>query len=194
MAESGIVYWAYLLSRHKLMDHLVETGHMDRGVADDFLEKIFEYAKESDITEFRTSGQCAEIIRTYLKPNTTKDEYISLTEIAREQSTDVPGYVIQSWLRSRNTVEFLKIWELEHNPIFDEDAYTELVEAMRTPAFTLTPKQWIARTNAVGLITKQGKNGGTLAHPDIAIDFHMWMKPELRMNLIKAVWKNDVEG
>jgi len=55
---------------------------------------------------------------------------------------------------------------------------------MKTPSFTLTPKQWITRTNAIGLISKQGKNGGTFAHPDIACDFHMWLYPEIRLNLI----------
>lgn len=190
MGESGIVYWAYLLSKHKLMDHLVDTGHMDRNVADDFLGKLLDMTKESDITEFRLSGQCAEIIRNYLKPNALKNEYISLTEIVREQLPDVLGYVIQSWLRSRNTMEFLKIWELEHNPIFDEKECQLLLEAMKTPSLTLTPKQWITKTNAVGLISRQGRNGGTLAHPDIAVDFHMWVKPELRMNLIKAVIKS----
>jgi len=185
MGESGIAYWAYMISMQKTLKDIVEKGFIDQDEADAMSEQLFERMSEDNVAQFRASGRCAEIIRTYLKPNASKDEYISLTEIARDQSAEAPGYLIQSWMRSRNTVEFLKIWEIEHNLMLDAISCDELIGATKTPSFTLTPKQWISKTNAVGLISRQGKNGGTLAHPDIAVDFHMWMEPELRMNLVK---------
>jgi hypothetical protein len=93
--------------------------------------------------------------------------------------------VIQGWLRNRNTIEFLRIWESTNNPKFDNSECNALLEAMKAPSFTVTPKQWIIRTKAIGLVSNQGKNGGTFAYPDIAADFHMWVKPELRLALIE---------
>lgn len=96
---------------------------------------------------------------------------ISLTEIARAHSEDAPGYVIQSWLRSGNTLAFLNLWEQENNPDYSETGYEELLEKKKAASFTLTPKLWIDRTKAIGIVSKQGKAGGTFAHPMIACEF-----------------------
>lgn len=113
------------------------------------------------------------------------ESYTSLTEIARAHSEDAPGYVIQSWLRSGNTLAFLNLWEEEHNPDYDEAGYMELLEKKKAASFTLTPKLWIERTKAIGIVSKQGKSGGTFAHPMIACEFASWVAPEFKMLLLK---------
>ena len=113
------------------------------------------------------------------------DEYLSLTEIARAHSGDAPGYVIQSWLRSGNTLAFLNLWEKENNPDYLEGAYMELMDKKKAASFTLTPKLWISQTKAIGIVSKQGKSGGTLAHPVIACEFASWLTPEFKMLLLK---------
>lgn len=113
------------------------------------------------------------------------ESYVSLTEIARAHSEDAPGYVIQSWLRSGNTLAFLNLWEKEHNPDYNEAGYMELLEKKKAASFTLTPKLWINQTKAIGIISKQGKSGGTFAHPMIACEFASWVAPEFKMLLLK---------
>lgn len=112
-------------------------------------------------------------------------EYVSLTEFAHAHSKDASGYVIQSWLRSGNTLALLNLWEKENNPDYCEDAYIELVEKKKAASFTLTPKLWISRTKAIGLMSKQGKSGGTFAHPIIACEFASWLAPEFKLLLLK---------
>ena len=107
-----------------------------------------------------------------------------LTDIARQKDAASPSTVIQGWLRNRNTLEFLRIWETKHNRDFDKSQCDKLMEAVRKPSFTITVTQWISRTKAIGLIAKQGKTGGTFAHPDIALDFVMYLNPEIRADFI----------
>ena len=126
-----------------------------------------------------------EVIRQYLSFLDESNDDVSLTEIAKQYSADIPGYVIQSWMRSRNTIEFLRQWELAENPNFDQQACDELMEKAKTSSFTLTPTQWVKKTGAVGLRVKQGKGGGVMSHPDIASDFRMWLDPSLRLALVK---------
>ena len=123
-----------------------------------------------------------ETVAKYLHPS---DDYISLTEIARRFDAENPSYLIQSWLRSRNTVEFLAAWERNNNPKFNEVSFQKLVVDAKTPQFTLTPKKWIDLTNAIGITSKQGKGGGTMAHPFIACDFEMWNDTEFRYEVLK---------
>ena len=116
----------------------------------------------------------------------TQDEsYISLTKIARAHSEDAPGYVIQRWLRSENTLAFLNLWEKENNPDYSDVGYIELLEKKKTASFTLTPKLWIEQTKAIGIVSKQGNSGGTFAHPMIACEFASWIAPEFKMLLLK---------
>ncbi len=116
----------------------------------------------------------------------TQDEsYISLTEIARAHSEAVSGYVIQRWLRSENTLAFLNLWEKENNSDYRDTGYMELLEKKKTASFTLTPKLWIEETKAIGIVSKQGKSGGTFAHPMIACEFASWIAPEFKMLLLK---------
>ena len=113
------------------------------------------------------------------------ESYISLTEIARAHSEDASGYVIQRWLRSEKTLAFLNLWEKENNPDYRGSGYIELLEKKKTASFTLTPKLWIEQTKAIGIVSKQGKSGGTFAHPIIACEFASWIAPEFKMLLLK---------
>ena len=144
-----------------------------------YLDWIFELIlkDEAPIYEPKMNAYLEETVSKYLHPS---DDYISLTEIARKFDADNPSYLIQSWLRSRNTVQFLAEWERKNNPDFNEAAFQKLVVDSKTPQFTLTPKKWIDLTNAIGVTSKQGKGGGTMAHPFIACDFEMWNDAQFR--------------
>lgn len=113
------------------------------------------------------------------------ESYVSLTKITQAHSEDSPGYVIQSWLRSSNTLAFLNLQEKENNPGYSEAGYMELLERKKAASFTLTPKLWIDRTKAIGMFSKQGKSGETFAHPMIACGFASWITPEFKMLLLK---------
>lgn len=124
--------------------------------------------------------------RAFASQSKEQDEsYISLTKIAQAHNGDLPGYVIQNWLRSSNTLAFLNLWEKENNPDYSEADYMDLLEKKKTASFTLTPKLWIDRTKAIGMFSKQGKAGGTFAHPMIACEFASWVAPEFKMLLLK---------
>ncbi len=130
--------------------------------------------------------ECAGRRKSPIPHDKTQDEsYISLTEIARAHSEDAPGYVIQRWLRSENTLAFLNLREEENNPNYRDSGYIELLEKKKTASFTLTPKLWIEQTKAIGIVSKQGKSGGTFAHPMIACEFASWIAPEFKMLLLK---------
>lgn len=115
----------------------------------------------------------------------TEVQYVSLTDIAKKFSDDAPSYVIQSWMRSRNTLEFLKLWEQRHNVQFIVEGYKMLMDKLNSGTFTMTPKQWVAHTGATGISTKPGKNGGTYAHPLLVCEFMMWLDPEYKLNLLE---------
>lgn len=113
---------------------------------------------------------------------------VSLTQFAKRKNETNPGYIIQSWLRDRNTLEFLRLWEKEHNSHdFRDEAAKKLIEKTHEPSFTLTAKVWISETNAKGIESKQGSNGGTFAVEPIAVDFITWLCPERRYELIKLI-------
>ena len=93
--------------------------------------------------------------------------------------------MIQSWMRSRNTVEFLRQWENDMNAEFDDRACEELIHQGHTTSLTITPSLWIRRTHAVGVRVKQGKGGGVSAYPEIAADFHLWLDPKARLAVVR---------
>ena len=104
-----------------------------------------------------------------------------MTELSRQYSEESPGYVIQSWMRSRNTLEFLRQWENDMNKEFDDRAREELIHRGHTTSLTITPSLWIRKTHAIGMHVKQGKGGGVRAYPEIAEDFYLWLDPEARL-------------
>lgn len=117
----------------------------------------------------------------------TKDgiEYISITDIARYKNSDRTDDLIRNWLRNRNTIEFLGIWEQLNNPDFKPVEFDGFRKEAGLNSFTLTPKQWINKTAAIGLISKPGRYGGTFAQKDIAFEFASWISVEFKLYLIK---------
>ncbi len=117
----------------------------------------------------------------------TRDEidFICLTDIARYKDADATDDLIRNWLRNRNTLEFLGIWEQLNNPSFNPVEFDGFRKQAGLNSFTLTPKQWIEKTGAIGIISKAGRYGGTYAHPDIAFEFAAWISVEFKLYLIK---------
>lgn len=127
------------------------------------------HAKDTDIAVISAIGQ---------------DDYISLTDIARYRS-DEPKDVVKNWLRSKATIEFLGLWEELNNPNFKGVEFDSFRNEAGANAFTLSPKKWIEATNAIGIISKSGRYGGTYAHKDIAFEFASWVSPEFKLYIIK---------
>ncbi len=117
----------------------------------------------------------------------TRDEadYISLTDIAKYKNADASDDLIRNWLRNRNTVEFVGIWEFLNNPDFNPVEFDGIKSQAGLNSFTLTPKQWIEKTGAIGIVSKAGRYGGTYAHKDIAFEFASWISVEFKLYLIK---------
>jgi hypothetical protein len=117
----------------------------------------------------------------------TRDEtdYICLTDIAKYKNADASDDLIRNWLRNRNTIEFVGIWERLNNPNFNSVEFDGIKSKAGLNSFTLTPKQWIEATHAIGIISKAGRYGGTYAHKDIAFEFASWISVEFKLYLIK---------
>jgi hypothetical protein len=113
------------------------------------------------------------------------DDYICITDIARYKDDVRTDYIISNWLRNRNTIEFLGIWEILNNPNFKPIEFDGFKKQAGLNSFILTAKQWIKKTHAIGLISKSGRYGGTYAHKDIAFEFASWISVEFKLYLIK---------
>ncbi|MFN2926799.1 KilA-N domain-containing protein [Lachnospiraceae bacterium YH-ros2228] len=114
-----------------------------------------------------------------------KNEFISLTDIARYRSID-PRITIHNWLRGRDVVEFLGLWEILHNPDFKRIEFDTFKEEAGTNAFVFSIKDWTDKLGAIGLFTKSGRYGGGIyAHIDIAFEFASWISPEFKLYIIK---------
>lgn len=114
-----------------------------------------------------------------------EDAYISITDIAKYKNSENPTLVIGHWMRNRSTIDFLGLWEQLHNPDFKPTEFGRFKFEAGENAFTLTPKQWIEATNAIGITSKSGRYGGTYAHTDIAFEFASWISPEFKLYIIK---------
>ncbi len=113
------------------------------------------------------------------------NDYISLTDIAKYRDADNPRYIIQNWMRNKNTLAFLGVWESLHNPKFDRSKFDELLNQAGLNGFVLRPQAWIDKTHAIGITSKSGRYGGTYAHSDIAFEFASWLSPEFKLYIIK---------
>ena len=114
-----------------------------------------------------------------------EDDYISLTDIAKHKEPDRSDHVIQNWIRNRNTIEFLGTWERLNNVNFKPLEFEGFRNRAGLNSFVLTPRQWINATNAIGVVSKAGRYGGTYAHKDIAFEFASWISVEFKLYLIK---------
>lgn len=117
-------------------------------------------------------------------PNT--DDYISLTDIAKYRDPENPRFIIQNWMRNRNTVDFLGLWEELNNPNFNRVEFEAFKNEAGLNGFVLTPQKWIKHTKAIGIKSKSGRyGGGTFAHKDIAFEFASWLSPEFKLYVIQ---------
>ncbi len=113
-------------------------------------------------------------------------DYISLTDLAKFKDEERFDYIIQNWLRSKHTLEYVGTWELLYNQNFNSTEFDGFKNEAGTHSFVMTPKRWISSTNAIGIISKQGRyNSGTYAHPDIAFEFASWISAEFKLYLVQ---------
>ena len=110
-------------------------------------------------------------------------DYICLTDMVRGMDNGVA--LVEKWLRNKNTIEFLGLWETLNNPDFDANAFSEIFNVSGLNRFAISTKQWAEKTNAIGLIAQAGRYGGTYAHKDIAFEFGSWVNPTFKLYLIK---------
>lgn len=113
------------------------------------------------------------------------EDYISLTDIARYRNSQEPFAIINNWMRSRSTIEFLGLWEKLSNSNFKPLEFERFKDEAGSNYFVLSPQRWIEATQAIGIISKSGRYGGTYAHRDIAFEFASWISPEFKLYLIK---------
>ena len=114
---------------------------------------------------------------------TNEQDYISLTDMVRDIENGL--VLIEKWLRNKNTIEFLGIWEEIYNPHFNSPEFEGIKNQAGLNRFALSVKQWVNKTNSIGIIAKAGRYGGTYAHKDIAFEFASWISPKFKIFLIK---------
>ena len=123
-----------------------------------------------------------------------KDDYISLTDMVR--NIDNGLVLIEKWLRNKNTIEFIGIWEEIYNTDFNSPEFEGIKNEAGFNRFSLSVKMWITKTNAIGIVAKAGRYGGTYAHKDIAFEFASWISPKFKLFLIKEFQRlknNEIE-
>ena len=168
----------YIIAKEQYMKPLLENEIITEEVYNEVLENLyneFEVWRYSRIQnpgiEFRNKKRNTNNDLAELNPG-----YISLTELAKSKTQKSTGYTIQMWLRDSGTVDFLSIWENKHNEKF---------LPIQMKLNILTPKLWIKTTNSIGIVSRQGKNGGTYAHKEIALHFMCWLSAEMMLNVIE---------
>lgn len=113
------------------------------------------------------------------------EDYISLTDLARYADNEEPKIPIQNWMRNKDVISFLGLWEKINNNNFKGVEFDTFEKEAGSNKFRISPQKWIKETNAIGIISKSGNNGGTFAHSDIAFEFASWLSPEFKLYLIK---------
>ena len=113
------------------------------------------------------------------------EDFVCITDIARQKNSSDPNGVIANWMRNRNTIEFLGIWEQLFNPCFNPLEFEGFRKEAGLNAFTMSPSRWIESTNAKGLVAMAGRYGGTYARTDIAFEFASWISVEFKLYLVK---------
>ena len=114
-----------------------------------------------------------------------QNEYISLTDIAKYKNSEDPRFVIQNWMRNRDTIEFLGLWEILSNPNFNRVQFEAVKKDAGLNRFVMTPTKWCEEMNSIGIRSKAGRYGGSYAHSDIAFEFASWISPEFKLYIIK---------
>ena len=176
-----------------MIDRLAGKGLLDKNVVDSHRKTVYDSLDEEKLRTSQKIRSQTEIMQRYVRAMVCGD-MVSLAKIAKQYTDDSPGYVIQSWMRSRNTLEFLRQWENDMNGGFDDAACEELIHRAHTTSLTVTPSLWIRRTHAIGMHVKQGKGGGVSAYPEITADFKLWLNPKKRLALLRLVQKTEGSG
>jgi len=178
-------YVTYEVAKAKFLNTILSKGLISQDEYDRADRYLYEHYHISEIPNVpmpMVDPKQLHEIKEIIRPDS---QFVSLTELARQYSEESPGYVIQSWMRDMSTIEFLHLWEKANNSLFQEKEYIALLDTLKSSNFTLTPKQWITRTNAIGIQSKQGKSGGTFAHTDIACEFKSWLSPKFKMEMVQ---------
>ena len=113
------------------------------------------------------------------------EEYISLTDLARYADEDEPRYPIQNWMRNKDVISYLGLWEKLNNENFKGVEFDTFKNEAGSNKFKISPQKWIKETNAIGIVSKSGNNGGTYARSDIALEFASWLSPEFKLYVIQ---------
>jgi hypothetical protein len=143
------------------------------------LKRLVNMAKDKKV-KINVKGTAISIIAQ------KETDYICLTDIAKYKDPERSDYILQNWLRNKNTIEFLGLWENLNNANFKSIEFEGFKNQAGLNSFSLTPKRWIENTNAIGIISKPGRyDGGTYAHRDIAFEFASWISAEFKLYLIK---------
>jgi hypothetical protein len=159
------------ISLHSLCKKLKEHFSLNAGIINMITEKL---------SQINVQGTAISIICQ------KKEDYICLTDIAKHKDSERNDHILQNWLRNRNTIEFLGLWEKLNNINFKPLEFEGFKNQAGLNSFSLTPKRWIESTNAIGIISKSGRyGGGTYAHKDIAFEFASWISAEFKLYLIK---------
>jgi hypothetical protein len=123
-----------------------------------------------------------------------KEDYISLTDIAKVRDKENPSQIISLWLRTYSTIEYLGLWEMLNNPVFKPHIYEGFKNESAKPHFWMSPQKWISETNAIGITSKSGRyGGGTFAHSDIAFKFAAWISAEFELYLVTEFKRLKIE-
>ena len=184
--EMSDLYIRIAFHYESTIDRLTGKGLLDQDFVDSHRKTFYDSLDEEKLRASQKIRSQTEIMQRYVRAMVCGD-MVSLTKIAKQYTDDSPGYVIQSWMRSRNTLEFLRQWENDMNGGFDDRACEELIHQAHTTSLTVTPSLWIRRTHAVGMYVKQGKGGGVKAYSEIAADFRLWLDPAERLAMIRFV-------
>jgi hypothetical protein len=184
--EIGELYARLAFQYESSIDSLLSRRIIDIDLATTSREKLYDSLNEEKLRTSKRIKDYRETMRLYMRLMTSKD-MVSLTELARQHSEESPGYVIQNWMRSCNTLEFLRRWENDMSEEFDDRTCEDLIHQGHTTSLTITPSLWIRRTHAVGMRVKQGKGGGVSAYSEIAADFQLWLNPIGRLTLLRLI-------
>ena len=190
--EMSDLYLRIAFHYESTVDRLLGKGLIDKDFADYHRKTFYDSLDKEKLRTSQKIGSQIEIMQRYVRAMVC-GTMVSLTKIAKQYTEDSPGYVIQSWMRSRNTLEFLRQWENDMNGGFDDRVCEALIHEAHTTSLTITPSLWIKRTHAVGMRVKQGKGGGVNAYPEIAADFRLWLDPAERLALVRLTQKMKID-
>lgn len=146
---------------------------------DPFQGCIFKFSNMSKNKTINVKGTVIAVFQG------EQSDFISLTDIARFKDVERSDYILQNWMRNRSTIEFIGLWEQFNNDKFNSIEFDGIKNQAGANSFSLTPKKWIESTNAIGILSKTGRYGGTFAHKDIAFEFATWLSAEFKFYLIK---------